>query len=144
MHDRPLGMEIQAISHLLKRKAENIKMLKYVESVTGTNGWIIGFLADHSEQDIFQRDLEKKFSITRSTASKVIKLMEQKGLVERHSVPYDARLKKLILTEKALGMHQEIVIEFGKIESNLVKDFSEDEIDKLYDYLERMKKNLTA
>ncbi|SHI13052.1 MarR family protein [Sporobacter termitidis DSM 10068] len=143
MNTKPLGMEIHALSNLLRRKIENVRALKYVESVTGPNGWIIGYLAEHGGQDIYQKDLEANFSITRSTASKVIKLMEQKGLVERQGVPHDARLKKLVLTEKALGMHREIVRDLNQIERELIEGFSEEEVGQLYSYIGRMKKNLT-
>ena len=34
--------------------------------------------------------------------------MEQKGLVERQSVPQDARLKKLVLTERSRRLVQEM------------------------------------
>jgi DNA-binding MarR family transcriptional regulator len=137
-----LGPHIHALDNLIRRKAQNINSLQYVESITGTNFWIIGYLADNRDQEICQKDLEKKFSITRSTASKVIKLMEQKGLVERLVVPHDARLKKLVLTEKALGLHQEIVNEVEIIENNLIKGFSKEEIELFLSFVDRMKNNL--
>ena len=38
--------------------------------------------------------------MARSTVTGVVKLMERKGLIRRESVSSDARLKKLVLTEK--------------------------------------------
>ena len=46
-------------------------------------------------------DLEKEFDITRSTASKNVDLLVENGFIVREQVDYDARLKKLVLTEKA-------------------------------------------
>ena len=72
-------------------------------------------MAQNNDKDIYQKDLEKKFSVTRSTASKVVKLMVQKGLIVREEVESDARLKKLILTEKALNMHEAIKSDILKL-----------------------------
>ena len=47
-----------------------------MEDVSGTNGRIIRFLSDHENEDVYQRDLEREFGITRSTASRVLTLME--------------------------------------------------------------------
>lgn len=137
-----LGPEIHALNNLLQRNAQNIMPLKYVESITGTNAWIIGYLADHGDQDICQKDLEKEFLITRSTASKVIKLMEQKGFIERQAVPQDARLKKLVLTDKAMSLHQAIVKEIDKFENDLKEGFSEEELELFLSFIDRMKNNL--
>jgi DNA-binding MarR family transcriptional regulator len=36
----------------------------------------------------------------------MLKLMEKNGLISRVAVDYDARLKKIVLTEKAIQIHQ--------------------------------------
>ena len=38
-----------------------------------------------AQMDIYQKDIEAHFGITRATASKVITLMEKKGLIQRVS-----------------------------------------------------------
>lgn len=73
-----IGMELRSLQNLIRRYFEYSAHKEQVEKVTGTNGWIIGFLSENSEKDIYQKDLEEKFTITRSTASKVLNLMEQK------------------------------------------------------------------
>ena len=116
--------------------------IQYVESVTGTNGWIIGYLADNQGRDIFQRDLEEEFSVRRSTASKVLKLMEQKGLIRRESVPYDARLKKLVLTDTALEMHSHVVRDSERLEAKLTKGLTDEELQTFFAIAEKIKDNL--
>ena len=44
--------------------------------------------------------------MARSTVTGVVKLMERKGLIRRESVSSDARLKKLVLTEKGISAHR--------------------------------------
>lgn len=136
--------ELRSLSHLIYRFIENLPNKKLIESMTGTNGCIIGYLAENSDHDVFQKDIEKAFGITRSTASKVINLMEQKGLVERQSVSYDARLKKIVMTDKSKSISHLMAEDMTLVESVLTEGFSPDEKKALYDYLKRMKQNLKS
>ena len=99
--DKLISTRLRGLSHRIHRFFENSPNKKTIDSITGTHGWIIAFLACNKGKDVFQKDVEREFDVTRSTASKVIDLMEQKGLVTREKVPCDARLKKLVLTQKA-------------------------------------------
>lgn len=136
--------ELRSLSHLIYRFIENLPNKKLIESMTGTNGCIIGYLAENSDHDVFQKDIEKAFGITRSTASKVINLMEQKGLVERQSVSYDARLKKIVMTDKSKSISHLMAEDMTLVESVLTEGFSPDEKKALCDYLKRMKQNLKS
>ncbi len=115
-----------------------------LDDVTSTNGWIIAYLADHQDEDIYQRDLEKEFGIARSTTSKVIALMEKKGLVAREKVVCDDRLKKIILTDKSQEYVEKIRNDNLEIEKKLIAGFSDEELEKLSDYVDRLKKNITV
>lgn len=139
---RPIHVELRSLSHRIHRFFQNSPNRRAVESVTGTNNWIIGYLADHEGMDVFQKDIEKEFDITRSTASKVIDLMEQKGLVERQTVPHDARLRKLVLTDKSRQLVNLICIDKENLEKTLTKGFSEEEKATLTEYIRRMRNNL--
>ena len=134
--------ELRSLSHLIYRFIENLPNKKKIESMTGTNGCIIGYLSENSDHDVFQKDIEKAFGITRSTASKVINLMEQKGLVERQSVSHDARLKKIVMTDKSKAISHLMAEDMTLVESVLTEGFSPEEKKALYDYLKRMKQNL--
>lgn len=61
---------------------------------------------------VFQRDIEREFSITRSTVTNILQLMERKGYIERRSVPQDARLKQLVLTEEGICFHEKTMLCF--------------------------------
>ena len=135
--------ELRSLSHLIYRFIENLPNKKQIESMTGTNGCIIGYLAENSDHDVFQKDIEKAFGITRSTASKVINLMEQKGLVERQSVSYDARLKKIVMTDKSKSISHLMAEDMTLVENVLTEGFSPDK-KALYSYLKRMKQNLKS
>jgi len=106
MREKSVGIQLRRLNNQIRRYMDCSASKKKVDSVTGTNGWIICYLANHRDTEIFQKDLEKRFGITRSTASKVLSLMERKGLIARQSVPYDARLKKIALTQKAIDINE--------------------------------------
>ena len=55
---------------------------------------------DHADTEIYQKDIEQEFKVSRATASNMLQLMERKGLIVRESVSCDARLKKISLTRK--------------------------------------------
>ncbi len=142
MRKKPIGFELRSLNNLIMRKFEHSPIKKQVDSVTGTNGWIIGFLSENADKDIYQKDLEEQFSITRSTASKVLILMEKKGLIERCGVPHDARLKKLTLTEKAWEISELMIEDATQMEKILTKGFTEEELEYLYSCIQKMKNNI--
>ena len=112
------------------------------EELSGPNGRIIRFLSEHEHSDVFQRDLEKEFGITRSTASRVLTLMEHKGLVVRTGVTHDARLKKLTLTDKARGINDMMKSHMEAMNQRLLEGFSDQEQEQLFAFIDRMQKNL--
>ena len=104
---RYIGIEIRALDNQIKRLIDSKIQKSAFCRLTGSNGWIIDYIRKKSPKPVYQKDLEAEFNITRSTASKVLNLMEEKGFIVRESVPEDARLKKLVLTEEGLRLHWE-------------------------------------
>ena len=94
-----IGREIKAIDHLMQREIQKTASGLGVDRVTVMHGWIIGYLAN-AGGDVHQKDIESHFAISRSTVTNIVKCMEKKGYIIRESVDSDARLKKLILTER--------------------------------------------
>ncbi len=144
MEKDSIGMELRSLNNLIRRYFEFSSHKREIESVTGNNGWIIGYLADSGGQDIFQKDIEDHFTITRSTASRVLSLMERKGLILRQSVARDARLKKIVLTQKARDISKTMQKDSEKMENTLIKGFTEGEVEELISYIKRMKENISA
>lgn len=142
MNNRFAAMELRHLSNLCMRYMENHAHKKDIDSITGTNTWIISFLHKRRNEDVFQRDLEKKFGITRSTASKVINLMVAKGLIVREPVPYDARLKKLILTPYACELAAVMQTDANSLEELLTSGISGAELSTFFDCIDKMKTNL--
>lgn len=142
--ERALGIELRKLSNLTCRYFDQQTNKRAVDAVTGTNGWIIGYIARREKEgrEVYQRDLETRFGITRSTASKVVALMVQKGLIEQQSVPGDRRVRRLTLTPKAEDIKRMMDEDHEKFEATLRKGLSEEELATLFSLLDRLQENL--
>ena len=119
--------------------AMNSEMLG--ESVTGQNMLVIGYLACHKE-DVYQKDLENHFCVRRSTISKVLRLMQEKGMIQREGVREDARLKKITLTEKGWKIYHLAADNIEILNKRLYQNISEEEKTVFLDILKKMKSNM--
>ncbi len=137
-----IGFKIRMLSNLIKRDVEKSRRQMGITLPKGINGWAISYFYDNMEKDIFQKDFETEFSIRRSTASNILKTMEQNGFLERVNVPYDARLKKIILTEKAINIHKTVIKSIEKREKLLRKGLSKEEIDVFLKTLSKITANM--
>lgn len=139
---RKLAKDIHRLDNRIRRALQQSKVHREVEEVTGSNGRIIRFLMEHQDRDIYQKDLESEFGITRSTASRVLRLMEQKGLIERRSVAHDARLKRLVPTERSRALSEAMRQNGMAMDARLLRGFTPEEEATLYRFLDRMLQNL--
>ena len=76
------------------------------------------------EGPVFQRDVERAFGLSRSTATGILQLMEKNGLILRESVHNDARLKSLVPTEKAAHLDAQIGESLRRTEQRLTRGLS--------------------
>lgn len=134
--------EIKYLNILLTRRFIESNFIKETNSLTRVNACIIKYLIDNQDKDIFQKDIETKFGITKSTASKVLKLMETKGLIERQVIKIDARYKKLVASKKAKEIHESIIKNIHNDEQKLLNNFSQEEIFTFKALLEKLKSNI--
>ena len=74
--------------------------------------------------------------------SKVVILMEKKGYIERQGVEGDARLKQLVMTDKARSIATCMMQNILSVEETLKKGFSEEELNQLISYMNRILNNL--
>jgi len=112
--------------------------------LTRMQRFTIGFLYRNRDREIYQKDLEAEFAISRATASNMLSVMERKGLVKREPVEHDARLKKLVLTENSLKMNRQIEQDMRDTEELLTSGMNEDDKQRLHQYLDLMIQNLVG
>lgn len=140
---RHMGGEIKMVSNLIQR---NTCSAFDVPELTRTQGWIVGFIRMRDEADLetFQKDVEKAYEIRRSTATGILQLLEKNGYLKRQSVSEDARLKKLVLTAKAIEVHDRIIARMEAFEEQLSEGISEADKEAFFRVMDQMKKNLNS
>ncbi|MBU3804691.1 MAG: MarR family winged helix-turn-helix transcriptional regulator [Candidatus Cellulosilyticum pullistercoris] len=107
--------------------------------VPSTQSRIIGFLYKESfKRDIFQKDIEEAFGIRRSSVTNVVQLMDKNGYIERVSVAEDARLKKIVLTDKGLEVQKIVGKVLEEAENSLRGVYSEEELSQLFYLLDKL------
>ena len=69
--------------------------------------------------------------------------MEKNGLVRRESLDSDRRMKKIILTEKALEYQEQVKDGLMELEEDLVKGIPEEKLEIFLEVINRMINNLS-
>ena len=122
--NQTVSAELHSLGNLMKRRGEKSLFCRYHRDpgLTDMQTRIIGFLYDHRFEDVFQKNIEQAFSMRRPSVSILIQEMEAKQLVARESVPYDARLKKVVLTDKSLRLAGDAERKLCRLEEMLTDD----------------------
>lgn len=138
-----IGFQVKCTANLINRFIDNSQMDDCGENrITRMQWWIIDYVYDHGDSLVFQRDIEKEFSIRRSTATELLKLMEKNGLLIRESVPNDLRLKKLTLTEKSLNVYKKMKLRVEQIEAAMSEGITEEEKKIFFMVMEKIRENI--
>ena len=138
---RHVGRKINIISHKIKRRIGKVA-LEY--GISGMQAKILGFIYNNSpNMDIFQKTIEEEFDIRRSSVTSVLTLMEKNELIKRVSVSEDARLKKIILTDKGIEVNKLVYKEIIEIEKTISNILSDEELDIFIYNLDKLIKNLS-
>ena len=141
--ERSIGISVSNLSHLIKRYQPDWDAVKAIEGeLTQTQSKILGFLAFQGTKDVFQKDVEEAFQIRSSTATGILKRLENKGLIRRCSVSYDKRLRKILITPEARLICEAVNREIMKGEAVLRKDLEPDELELFFTVIDKIKKNV--
>ena len=141
---RTVCQEIRVLSLMLKRLADSTLSELFDREITDVQGRVIGFLYHNQDRPIYQKDVEAEFSITRATTSKMLTLMEKNGLIVRSTVTYDARLKELRLTEKALDYAYQVRSGLDAFEASVTQALTEEERETLLRLLRKLEDNVSS
>lgn len=139
-----LAPEIRRTANLIKRSLCAVANDAAVEQLTGEQGMMLGWIITHSDRDIFQRDIEGAFNIRRSTATVLLQSMEAKGIICRVPVEYDARLKKITVTEKGAAYAKHAKERIDSMERQLQSNITEEEKETFLRVLWKINQNLSG
>ncbi len=138
-----LGLDISKINHILSRTMDAAVINAIDDNLTVSQAYVIDFICDRcKDKDVFQKDLEKEFDLKRSSISLMLNNMEKNGLIKRIAVSDDARLKKIVLTQKSIELYERISIAIDSVENKIAKNLTSEEIEVFNIVLNKIRNNL--
>lgn len=133
-----LGILINKIANQLKRKMDKEMNENY--NLTKTQSLVLSYI--NSNKEIYQKDIEKRFSIRRSTATEILNLMEKRNLIKRTPSKIDKRLNNIEITEEGIKLEKVGKEKIKELEKHMTKSLTEEEKKELIRLLEKVEQNL--
>lgn len=134
------GKVINKISNRLRRRS---KKVQETIGITGAKGNILNYILVESEKhNVYQKEIEKEFGLRPSTATEVLKHLEDENLIVRIPDEEDGRYKRIVFTDKADKIRNVLKEEISGSEEILLRGISSEERRLFLDIAEKMLKNL--
>lgn len=143
MEELDILNEIKLLNIMILKKMHLGANTKLQHKPTPTQMQILDYILKHEEEEIYQKDLENIFHLSRATVSSVLQTMEKYGLIDRVVDTTDARTKKIILSPKAKQIFDKSKKKFDEIKKQIVKDIKKEDLVTFYNVLEKMKANIS-
>jgi len=99
--------------------------------ITSSQGFLLGYLVRRQiagDVPIFARDVERYFGVRHSSVSGVLQRMEQKGLIQLVPDSADRRCKRIVLTDAALDLREQIEKQIRLTEEKIFGGMTQEEI----------------
>ncbi len=141
-NEKEIVFKLRVISNLLKRKIDEFLASKYDISISVLQSKVVKYLHTHKDEDVFQKDLEKVLNVRPSTVVEILKAMEKNDLIKKESVAFDARLKKITLTENMFRLCDNISTDVKNIEDTIKKGITEQELEIFFQVLSKIEENM--
>lgn len=138
-----LGADIHCTSVAIRRALDAAISARVSPELTGARGMMLGFIARRTAEGepVYQRDLEQRFHIRRSSVTALLQAMEEDGFITRTTARQDARLKSLTLTKKGRACYQDIQTCIAEFETALCQGISPGQLDQLHAMLDQLLHN---
>ena len=137
-----LGFEIHRLNKLFSKARSFNDVHATADRLTDRHAYLLRYLYENRDKEIYQRDIEKQFSISRSTVTVTLQIMEKNGLIRRACPESDNRLKRITLTQRGMDLQQQVEAEICDFEKKLTQGFTEEEIAVFLSCCEKMCQNL--
>jgi len=126
---------------MIARALDSISNIEFKEFDL-TKGQYLYLVRVCENPGIIQEKLAEMIKVDRTTAARAIKKLESHGFLEKKDDENNKKIKKLFPTEKGENVYPYIKSENDY--SNLValQGFSDDEVDSIFDFLQRVRKNV--
>lgn len=137
-----IGLKIKMIDNMIQKKIYQLMGKDEYSNLTFMNFWIINFIDEQEDKEVYQKDIEKQLSINRATASKMLATMEKKGLISREESAEDKRLKRIVLKPKARTYYENNKGVIDNLEEKIIKGISTDDLMAFERVYKKIRQNL--
>ena len=137
---KSIGFEIKEINDLIIKRMSSCLKCNQGCNVSHTQVRIISYL--NKENIVYQRDIEQKFNLKRSTVSGILDTMEKNNLIKRINSKDDLRLKQIVLTEYAINQIHKIKNEIKRFDKQLQENIDISDLEIYFKVSEQIKKNI--
>jgi MarR family transcriptional regulator, organic hydroperoxide resistance regulator len=141
--DLRLGDEFQAAFWSAKRAmAEASEAAFQRHGVRSGQQWILRRLWDEDGQT--PGEIARQLELSTPTVTKAAMRMEAAGLIDRRPDPRDARLVRLVLSERGRALEKTIAEEMAQLARRSLATLTEDEVKALVAALTAIRRNLQS
>jgi DNA-binding MarR family transcriptional regulator len=138
MKNNDIGFYLRKLNNHIQKRSHSFYNRKEIKECSLSNLWIIDYLTDNSDKDIYQKDIETEFSINRATASKMLTLMEEKNFITRIPCEEDGRLKKVKVLPEGEKLKSICLAIRKEMEKELSFSLTKEEVETLKNILKKM------
>ena len=140
-----VGPALIKAGRMVLREAQSNRNMEQIYQVCGRHGWLIYYLEEQEKKGtpVCQKDIEDRYSISRSNVSKLVKNLERNGIIERTVDSNDTRCKRLHLTPEGRQLLAQAAEEHDRLEYKIGRGFTEEETGTLLNFLGRIIENFT-
>lgn len=138
MKNNDIGFYLRKLNNHIQKRSHSFYNRKEIKECSLSNLWVIDYLTDNSDKDIYQKDIETEFSINRATASKMLTLMEEKNFITRIPCEEDGRLKKIKVLPEGEKLKSICLAIRKEMEKELSFSLTQKEVETLKNILKKM------
>lgn len=138
MKNNDIGFYLRKLNNHIQKCSHSFYNRKEINECSLSNLWVIDYLTDNLDKDIYQKDIETEFSINRATASKMLTLMEEKNFITRIPCEEDGRLKKIKVLPEGEKLKSICLAIRKEMEKELSFSLTQEEVETLKNILKKM------
>lgn len=141
MKDKSISLEIKKIDSLIVRSIiQDTRKSKY--NLTPAQIFIIKYLSKNKRKTLYQKDIEKKIGLRKSTISGIIKTMQKNNIIMSIDSKSDLRSKEIVLTKDGLKLERLMRKKEKDFEKLLEKDIDKKDLEIFYKVTMQIQNNL--
>lgn len=140
-HNRDrLNTIIYRINKLLKTQMQNAVR----DFGITTDQWIVLGRIYHSDGNMNQKTLAETCYKERAAITRILDILEKRGLIERRDSPTDRREYLLYITGEGRRLYESSLVEVKKLEDHVNESLSEEELSEIMKLLTKLENTLSA